>query len=145
MLITLTISLPAIYLFVESIYRWQPFVLNKIYHCCPVFFFISKTVAMFLVSSTIHENSLRPMKILRTIPTERWTAEVRTHSFLMYNMPFDENNLTCMCVRVYVPKLQTERFSEQVCNETTTLSEMGFFVMSKTKFLDFSEQFSHWN
>lgn len=60
----------------RSVCRWQPLFMDRVYYLYSIFFVISRTFATFLLASTIHENSQKPLKVMRSIPLKGWTQEV---------------------------------------------------------------------
>ncbi|KAL7039352.1 hypothetical protein ACKWTF_009883 [Chironomus riparius] len=54
-----------------------PFLVNKIYFWYSTVFLICRTSAMFLISASINEESIKPLSVFRTIPSNGWTQEVQ--------------------------------------------------------------------
>ncbi|XP_070498772.1 gustatory receptor for sugar taste 64a-like [Chironomus tepperi] len=54
-----------------------PFLANKIYFWYSTVFLICRTSAMFLTSASINDESIKPLSVFRSIPSEGWTQEVQ--------------------------------------------------------------------
>ena len=54
-----------------------PFLANKIYFWYSTIFLICRTSAMFLASASINDESIKPLAVFRTIPSEGWTHDVQ--------------------------------------------------------------------
>lgn len=57
-----------------------PFVINSIYFWCSLIYLLARTSAMFFIASSINDESRKPLKILRTIPSEGWFSEAQRFS-----------------------------------------------------------------
>lgn len=51
--------------------------MNRIYFWYSTVFLLSRMSATFLFASTINENSRKPLRVLRSIPTEGWCEELQ--------------------------------------------------------------------
>ena len=51
--------------------------MNSVYYWYSLIFLIARTSALFYFASSIHDESKRPLKILRTIPNEGWFNETQ--------------------------------------------------------------------
>lgn len=61
----------------KNIFRPIPFLANKIYFWYSTIFLICRTSAMFLISASVNDESVKPLAVFRTIPSEGWTQEVQ--------------------------------------------------------------------
>lgn len=64
----------------SSICSNHTFVIEKIYFYYSITFLICRTSALFLLASSIYENSRKPLKIIRSIPNEGWFQEIERFS-----------------------------------------------------------------
>ncbi|CAO1403379.1 unnamed protein product [Diamesa serratosioi] len=55
----------------------RPFPINTFYFYYSLFFLIGRTTVLFLMAVSIHDESKKPIKILRNIPTEGWNSEIK--------------------------------------------------------------------
>ena len=74
------------------------------------------------MAASIHDESKRPIKALRNIPTERWNSIV---NLIIYCNIFININYTSFYS-------QTERFAHQVYSEQIALSGRKFFHLTRT-------------
>lgn len=61
-------------------HRPMPSIQHAIYFWFSLSFLISRTLALSLFSSEIHDESKKPIDILRAVPTNSWSTEVRRFS-----------------------------------------------------------------
>ncbi|XP_070498771.1 gustatory receptor for sugar taste 64f-like [Chironomus tepperi] len=50
---------------------------NMIYFIYSTIFIMCRTFAMILISASIHDESIKPLKVFRTIPSDGWIIEVQ--------------------------------------------------------------------
>lgn len=61
-------------------FRRLPFLINRIYFWYSLIFLIARTSAMFLLASSINDESKKPLKVLRSIPNRGWFPETERFS-----------------------------------------------------------------
>lgn len=54
--------------------------MNSVYYWYSLIFLIARTSAVFFIASSIHDESKKPLKILRTIPNDGWFGETQRFS-----------------------------------------------------------------
>ena len=64
----------------KTFFRTLPYIINKVYFWYSFIFLIFRTTATFMYASFIVENSRKPLRIFRTIPTEGWSEELQRFS-----------------------------------------------------------------
>lgn len=55
----------------------MPSIAHAAYFYFSLFFLLGRTLAVSLYSSTVHDESRKPLRILRCVPKESWCLEVR--------------------------------------------------------------------
>ncbi|KAM7355981.1 gustatory receptor 64f isoform 3-T3 [Cochliomyia hominivorax] len=55
----------------------MPSIAHAAYFYFSLFFLLGRTLAVSLYSSTVHDESLKPLRILRCVPKESWCLEVK--------------------------------------------------------------------
>lgn len=61
----------------SSLYRRLRYPINYAYFWFSLLFLLSRTCAVFICASRIHDYSALPLKVLYMVPSDRWTEEVQ--------------------------------------------------------------------
>lgn len=77
----------------SSIFSNHVFLIETIYFYFSMAFLMCRTSALFLLASSIFENSKKPLKIFRSIPNEGWCQEIERFS---EQIKSETNSLTGM-------------------------------------------------
>lgn len=68
-----------------NISRPLPFFINALYFWWSLAFLVAKTTVTLLIASKINEESQKPIKLLRTIPTEGWFDSTQRFAYQLQN------------------------------------------------------------
>ncbi|KAL7039348.1 hypothetical protein ACKWTF_009882 [Chironomus riparius] len=55
----------------------HPYLINKIYYGLSAMFLINRTLMMCLIAASISDESVKPLVIFRTIPSNGWTQQLQ--------------------------------------------------------------------
>lgn len=84
------------------IYSPRQFVINNVYFWYSIVFLVFRLLCLILFASNVYENSQKPLRTLRSIPSEGWFQEAERFNQQLTNT-----------------------------NDTTALSGMNFFFLTR--------------
>lgn len=99
----------------------MPSTAHAVYFWFSLTFLITRTLALSLYSSAVHDQSKIPLQIFRACPSDSWCLEVKREiTFHSY-----EQEIIVKCVH------QVKRFCEEVNTDVVALSGMKFFYLTR--------------
>lgn len=107
------------------LHRYMQSFAQGFYFWFSLIYLIIRTLAVSLYSAEIHDESKRPVEVLRAIPRESWCLEV----FVFKMNKIFQVNLTLNLT--FFNRKQIKRFTEEVNCDVVALSGKKFFFLTR--------------